>query len=146
MGNTGGADRLQMLVQTFIREFGLLDVSRTPCDQPLAPSQAHALQVLTQMEPCPQHVLASNLHLDKSTTSRLVADLVERGWVERATNAANRRENILQLSRVGRGIAAELAVASAARHTAIWDALPEQQRDPVLTALAALVAALQKEP
>jgi hypothetical protein len=39
---------LQHQVQAFIRQFGLFEHEHTPCNFPLSPSQAHALQVLGQ--------------------------------------------------------------------------------------------------
>jgi hypothetical protein len=39
---------LQHQVQAFIRQFGLIEPEHMPCNFPLSPSQAHALQVLGQ--------------------------------------------------------------------------------------------------
>jgi hypothetical protein len=42
-GGSPPAARLQQEVIGFIRAFGLLSNDQTPCGQPMAPSDAHAL-------------------------------------------------------------------------------------------------------
>jgi DNA-binding MarR family transcriptional regulator len=133
---------LQLRVQRFIRAFGLLEQDQTPCGFPLRPSQAHALHLLAQGEAVPQHLLAGELHLDKSTVSRLVDGLVNRGWVERAANPDDRREVRLMLTAAGRTVVAQLTAATAAKYRGIWERIPPEKRPQVVEALAVLNDAL----
>lgn len=135
---------LQRQVQQFIRQFGLLEKDQTPCGRPVPTSQAHALQVLAQVEGITQQALAAQLNLDKSTTSRLVGQLVEQGWVERAVNPENRREAQLSLTPAGRRVAAEVAAASLAQFQRLWDRIPPGSRAQILESLAQLTEALKE--
>ena len=61
--------------------FGLHKPDVTPCGQPVAVAEAHALMELTREEPLLQKDLASRLRLEKSTVSRLINTLQGRGWI-----------------------------------------------------------------
>lgn len=135
---------LHQEIQAFIRQFGLLHPSETPCGQPLPVSQAHALLVLGQGGELTQQALAGELRLDKSTTSRLVAQLAERGWVDKAVNPEDRREARISLTPRGRELFAEVSASAAARYRALWERLPPQKRSQVVEALALLTEALQE--
>jgi DNA-binding MarR family transcriptional regulator len=132
---------LRERVQAFVRSFGLLNQERTPCGRPLPTSHAHALQVLGQEQPITQQVLAERLRLDKSTTSRLITQLGERGWVERGPNPANRREVRLSLTPAGQGALESILQASADRYRAMLGRIPPEKRAGVLEALDVLTAA-----
>jgi hypothetical protein len=84
------AARLQQEMIGFIRAFGLLSSDRTPCGQPMAPSDAHALTEIVSDGGLTQRELVDRLRLDRSSVSRLVDRLAVRGWVERA-NGPDRR-------------------------------------------------------
>ncbi len=134
---------LQRRVREFVRAFGLLASERTPCGLPVPISQAHALQVLGESSAITQGALASRLCLDKSTTSRLVASLVERGWVVKERGELDRREARLALSAAGQTVLAELREASAARYHELLARIPPGKRAQVLEALDLLAAALE---
>jgi DNA-binding MarR family transcriptional regulator len=134
------AARLQHDLMGFIRAFGLLANDRTPCGQPLPPSDAHALTeiaagVLTQRE------LVDRLHLDRSSVSRLVDRLVGRGWVERVDGAADRRTVTLAATAAGQRVAADIARSRADRFATLIDAVPADRRDEVLDAIQVLTRA-----
>lgn len=135
---------LHQQIQIFIRQFGLLEQDHTPCQYPLSPSQAHALQALGQNDRLPLHQLAENLCLEKSTVSRLVTILVERGWVERSINPKNRREMFVQLTDAGHTVADEVYRSASARYRAIWQRLSDMQRAQILDSLATLNAVLSE--
>jgi DNA-binding MarR family transcriptional regulator len=52
--------------------------------------------------------LAELLSVDMSVTSRHVAHVAERGWIERLPDPADRRSRILRLTPEGRALVAEL--------------------------------------
>ena len=60
-----GSEALQESVSRFVRIFGLLDREQTPCEL--------------------------DLHVAKSTVSRLVGQLIERGWLQRESTASDGR-------------------------------------------------------
>ncbi len=134
---------LQRRVREFVRAFGLFASERTPCGLPIPLSQAHALQVLGESSQITQQTLALRLRLDKSTTSRVVASLVERGWVVKERGELDRREARLALSAAGQTLLAELREASAARYHELLSRIPPGKRAQVLEALDLLTAALE---
>jgi DNA-binding MarR family transcriptional regulator len=136
--------QLQAEMIGFIRAFGLLASDRTPCGQPLAPSDAHALTEVVDSGGVTQRELVDRLRLDRSSVSRLVDRLVARGWVER-TDGPDRRTVRLVPTSAGRAVAAEVAGARAARFAELLKAVPADRRDQVLDTLRLLTAAAQEQ-
>jgi DNA-binding MarR family transcriptional regulator len=138
------AARLQQEVVGFIRAFGLLSTDRTPCGQPMPPSDAHALTEIVSDGELTQRELVDRLHLDRSSVSRLVDRLVARGWVERADGPDRRTVRVLPTS-AGRRVAAEIAGARAKRFAALLEAVPADRRHEVLEAIRLLTAAARHQ-
>lgn len=136
---------LQQRVQAFVRTFGLLHQTMTPCGLALATSHAHALQVLGEQSPLTLQALAGELGLDKSTSSRLISNLVDRGWVERRQNPENRRELHLLLTEAGQRALAGILKTSRARYAHLLQQIPAEKQAQVLEALDLLTAAARKE-
>lgn len=88
-----------------------------------------------------QHDLAHRLRLEKSTTSRLVTQLVKRGWAERVPAAGDGRGVLVRLTPGGERAAGRLAEARTARFSAILDRVPAGERATVLRALELLTDA-----
>nr|WP_255603829.1 MarR family transcriptional regulator [Oscillochloris sp. ZM17-4] len=125
-----------------VRAFGLHQGDQTPCGTPVSVAEAHALLELSRHEPMAQRDLAAWLRLEKSTVSRLVAQLEQRGWLGRARDNSDRRVLLLSLTADGRRIAGELAAARRARFARLLAAIPAAQRDAVTLALTTLVEAI----
>jgi DNA-binding MarR family transcriptional regulator len=132
---------LQGRIAAFVRAFGLHQPDRTPCGRPVPASEAHAVGELDRDGPLTQSDLASRLRLEKSTVSRLVAQLTGRGWVRRAERDGDGRLVWLELTPEGRRAAGELAVARAARFADLLRNIPAEQRPAVIDALTTLVEA-----
>jgi DNA-binding MarR family transcriptional regulator len=140
---TPSGPELQERLTGFIRAFGLHQPDRTPCGQSVPVSEAHALGELLQHGTITQLELGRRLKLEKSTVSRLVGQLVGRGWVDRVTNPDDARSVQITLSPEGRSAAANLAAARSAKFASLMDAIPESERDGVLRALRTLTEALK---
>src|SRR5688572_20466722 len=82
---------LQGRITAFVRAFGLHQPDRTPCGTPVPTSEAHAVGELDRAGPLTQGELGRRLRLEKSTVSRLVAQLTRRGWVRRAERGGDAR-------------------------------------------------------
>jgi DNA-binding MarR family transcriptional regulator len=91
-----------MQVQQFIRLFGLLEQTVTPCGFALSLSQVIALQELEKATLSVSE-LAAKLRLERSSVSRLVDILVKENFVHRELNVKNRREVQLFLTDKGKG-------------------------------------------
>jgi len=132
---------LQGRITAFVRAFGLHQPDRTPCGQPVPVSEAHAVAELDRDGRLTQTALAGRLRLEKSTVSRLVAQLIGRGWVRRVRRDGDARLVWLELTPEGRRAAGELAVARAARFADLLRSIPPERRPAVIDALTALVEA-----
>ena len=126
----------QEALQRFVRNFGLHQPDRTPCGQPLPVSEAYAVAELHREGRMRQVELGRRLRLEKSTVSRLVTNLANRGWVRRHAADNDGRGVQLELTDAGAQAAARLAAARQAKFVALLDRVPDNER-------AALVAALQ---
>jgi DNA-binding MarR family transcriptional regulator len=136
---------LQDAVGRFVRSFGLLQPDRTPCGQPVPPSEAHALGELARDGELRQVDLVRRLHLEKSTTSRIVNQLTKRGWVERSPAPDDGRGVLLRLTPAGKQAAARLAQARQTRFQAVMERIPPQERETVLRALNLLTEAIDEQ-
>ena len=136
----------QEALMRFVRNFGLHQPDRTPCGQPLPVSEAHAMVEIAREGRIRQVELARRLRLEKSTVSRLVAQLIGRDWVRRVKHDGDARVVRLELTAAGSRAAGELAVARAARFADLLRNIPAERRPAVLDAIATLVDAAARQP
>jgi DNA-binding MarR family transcriptional regulator len=136
MSDVEEAAAAQEALQRFVRNFGLHQPDRTPCGQPLPVSEAYAVAELHREGRMRQVELGRRLRLEKSTVSRLVTNLVGRGWVRRHAADDDRRGVQLELTDAGTTAAERLMAARQVKFVALLDRVPDDRR-------AALVAALQ---
>lgn len=134
---------LQEHLVAFIRAFGLHQPDRTPCGRPVPVSEAHALTAVAQVEALGQLELGRQLCLEKSSVSRIVAQLVTRGWVERVADQGDGRASLLRLTSAGRQAFVDLARARAAKFDRLLAEIPEHELDAVLHSLDVLTKALR---
>ena len=137
---------LQEQVVAFVRAFGLHRGDETPCGRPLSVSEAHALMELRRRPLLAQNDLGTRLRLEKSTVSRLVAQLAERGWVERARDENDGRVLRLRLTERGAHVADEVDEARRRKFEALLARIPEEEQESVERALDVLVRALDDAP
>ena len=90
-----------------------------------------------------QQVLVEQLHLEKSTVSRLIKHLEQRGWVKRVRDLHDTRMFRLQLSDAGHKQASHLARSLAERHQRLLAALKPDEQEALAYGLSALVRALR---
>jgi DNA-binding MarR family transcriptional regulator len=136
------AAALQQQMVALVRAFGLHQPDQTPCGQPVPVAEAHALQELARAEPLAQRDLAARLRLEKSTVSRLVAQLEDKGWVVRDRSSTDARVLLLRLTAEGRRMTEQIAAARQMRFAKLLAAIPEEQRAEVVAALTTLVEAI----
>ncbi len=137
------ARSLQDTMVALVRAFDLHQPEQTPCGEPVPVSQAHALMELARDRALPQHELGGRLRLQRSTVSRLVAQLERRGWVCRDRHEGDARVAMLSLTTAGRAAADQLATARAAKFAELLAAIPDTDRGTVRAGLAVLVEALR---
>jgi DNA-binding MarR family transcriptional regulator len=140
------AAELRRLVQTFIREFGLLEQNQTPCGKPLPVSHAHALMVLLGWDPergaMAQKDLARELGIDKSNVARLCQRMEDAGHVEQVRSPNDGRARFLRLTKRGVEVAREVDASSRERFSSLLRAMPRDQHRTVESGLKLLSAAV----
>jgi DNA-binding MarR family transcriptional regulator len=133
---------LQSGVVAFVRGFGLHHPELTPCGVAISVSQAHAITELGDGDGLTQSELGSRLRLSKSTVSRLVGQLQERGWVHRDKGHPDDGRVVqLRLTEAGLRIHHRLARARRDRMAELLERIPETERQTVLHALKLLTEA-----
>ena len=132
-----GAEELSDSVVSFVRGFGLHRPDRTPCGFEAGVADAHALSELFA-GPLRQLELVARLGLAKSTVSRVVSNLVDRGWVMREPASDDGRGVRLALTAAGREAADRLRVARRRRMEALLDQIPIDRRAEVIDVLELL--------
>jgi DNA-binding MarR family transcriptional regulator len=139
-------DVLRVSIQRFVRSFGLLSATQTPCGVPLALSHAHVLMALLDRERrgerSTQQDLVRVLGLDKSNITRLCSKLVEAGQLAQAPVPDDGRAWSVSLTAKGRRLAERVAEASRARFDRLLAAVPPNERATVIRSLDLLNAAI----
>lgn len=138
------AYELEHTLAAFVRAFGLHQSEQTPCGVNVSVSEAHTLAELARTGGLTQGELVTFLKLEKSTVSRLVQSLDERGWLNKEAHPTDGRARLLTLTPEGSKKAAHIAKARRAKFEALTSALPKPKREAVLTALATLTEAVHE--
>jgi DNA-binding MarR family transcriptional regulator len=131
--------QLQDLFGEFLQTLGL----HRPDQVPTGFSEMFALMALSAEAPMSQQVLAEQLHLEKSTVSRLIKHLEQRGWVKRVRDLHDTRMFRLHLSDAGHEQASRLAKSLAERHQRLLAELKPDEQEALAYGLSALVRALR---
>ena len=97
------AAELQSAIADLVRVYQFRDRDRICCHD-ISVTQCYALETLVEHGPMRLSGLAERLFLDKSTTSRVVATLTKKGYVEQAPDASDGRAVTLRTTRRGRSL------------------------------------------
>jgi len=133
---------LRQASRSVVRELGFLQ-SRDLATS-LSHSQCHALIELEARGNLAQAELPGILQLDKSTTSRIVADLVARRWVRASTPRDDARARTLGLTSAGRAKVATVHREANARVERALATLGEAERAVVLRGMELYARALSR--
>ena len=98
---------LQSAIADLVRVYQFRDRDRICCHD-ISVTQCYALETLVEHGPMRLSTLAERLFLDKSTTSRVVATLAKKGYVEQGADAQDGRALTLNATRQGRGLCARI--------------------------------------
>jgi DNA-binding MarR family transcriptional regulator len=101
------ATALQSAVADLVRVYQFRDRDRICCHD-ISVTQCYALETLVEHGPMRLSTLAERLFLDKSTTSRVVATLVKKKYVEQGADARDGRATTLSATRQGRNLCARI--------------------------------------
>jgi DNA-binding MarR family transcriptional regulator len=132
----------QLLMDVF-REMGVHRPEQLLPGSSLSLSEIYALGILAERAPLSQQALASALSLEKSSITRLVQQLEQRGWVLRARDARDNRLRLLRLSEEGTQIADMVQQHMSEAHAQLFERLTPHEQEALLEGLTALRRALQ---
>jgi DNA-binding MarR family transcriptional regulator len=127
-----------------IRVAGLVQPDRNVDDTPLHMSQAFALHELDTEPPLSQQTLAERLRLDKSSVSRMAAEMERNGLLVRERDPDNRRVYRLRLTDRGRAAHRHLATAYHEQFQRWVAAMTAAERAALLKGLPALVRVVRE--
>jgi DNA-binding MarR family transcriptional regulator len=139
-----GVERLHELLMEFVR--AIEAVQQAIPGQPVTLSQALALHELDRGTPLSQRDLAQRLNLEKSSVSRLAADMEQKGLLVRERDPANRRFYRLRLTTRGRAYHTRMACAFHERFMSLVEGMTESERRALVTGLGAFVRAAHERP
>src|SRR6266540_139973 len=140
------AARLHELLMDLVRAAGLLQPDQTVTGHPVSLSQAFALHELDIDPPLSQRDLAERLRLEKSSVSRLAAEMERKGLLTRERDPANRRLYRLRLTEEGRALHLRMAATFQKQYEGWVSAMTAAEREALLTGLPALIRAIRRGP
>ncbi|MGH3320235.1 MAG: MarR family winged helix-turn-helix transcriptional regulator [Streptosporangiaceae bacterium] len=139
------SDRLHDLLMDLVRLASVLHPDQTTPRHSTPPTQAFALHELDTDAPLAQRDLARRLRLEKSTVSRLVAEMEHEGLLVRDRDPGNRRYYRLRLTDHGRAAHARMTAEFHGRYVRLLSGMTATEREALLTGLPALVRVLRNE-
>ena len=139
------AQVFQEQLMQFVRGLGLHRSDATPCGFPVSLAEACALVALTHNEPLSQRELVQALNLEKSTVSRLVVELIDRGWVVRERDTHDARVQLMR--RTPAGVTASDAIVQARnqRFGELLGRIEPSRRQQVVDAMIVLAEAVSDD-
>ena len=135
-------DWLRRLLRGVVRAGGLLEAHNHGGPH-MSLSETFALGELADAGTLSQQELADRLGLEKSTVSRLAANLERREWLVRERDPANRRLYRLRLTARGRDVAKRVGGHFRSFHATLFEALTPQERAGLELGMAGLIRALE---
>ena len=139
------AARLHELLMDVVRAAGLLQPDQTVAGgHPVSLSQAFALHELDTGGPLSQRDLAERLRLEKSSVSRLAAEMERKGLLVRERDPDNHRQYRLRLTDQGRAIHVQMATTFHKQYQCWVAAMTYSERAALLKGLPALVRVIHQ--
>jgi DNA-binding MarR family transcriptional regulator len=132
----------QLLMDVF-REMGAHRPEQVFPGWSLSLSEIYALDILAKRTPLSQQELGAALSLEKSSVSRLVQQLEQRGWIARDRDAHDGRLRLLRLTAEGAETSERLQQHLSAAHATLFERLTPHEQAALLEGLSALRRALQ---
>jgi DNA-binding MarR family transcriptional regulator len=135
-------DDIRRLLRLVVRAGGLLGPYECGGHQ-LSLSEVFALGELGESGTLSQQELGERLGLEKSTVSRLAANLERHGWLTRERDPANRRFYRLDLTAEGREFTREVGCSLQQTHTLLFEGLTPAEREGLAKGLTGLIRVLE---
>lgn len=137
--------RLHTLMMELVRAIGLGHLDLAVTGQSISLSQMFALHELDSDAPLSQRDLADRLGLEKSSISRMAAEMERNGWLVRERHPDNRRFYRLRLTDRGRHLHRSIGTTYHQQYIRWASAMDPTELDALLTGLEALVRAVRTD-
>ncbi len=85
-----------------------------------------ALKCITNIENCSARDIAQKLRLDKSQVARLVKDLIEQDYIEKAKDPTNYRCQVISLTTAGKSLHQKIIRIDTQARTQMCDGMAQQ--------------------
>lgn len=121
-----GAERLHRLTKELIRRYQFRDWNQICC-YGISISQSHILDALAEEGDLTMQQLAKRMYKSVSTMTRVVGQLVRRGYVKRRQNSEDRRVVHVSITPQGKAIVAAINRDLIQTQKAILQAIPTDQ-------------------
>ncbi|MGH8836970.1 MAG: MarR family winged helix-turn-helix transcriptional regulator [Actinomycetes bacterium] len=138
------AARLHESLMDVVRAAGLLQPDQTVAGHPVSLSQAFALHELDTNTQLSQRDLAKRLRLEKSSVSRLAAEMQRKGLLVRERDPDNHRQYRLRLTDQGRDTHQRMATTFHKQYQCWVAAMTHSERAALLMGLPALVRVIRQ--
>lgn len=140
------AQRLHELFMEFMRVAGMLQPEYPIPGHQLSMSQAFAVHELDTDPPLSQRDLVERLGLEKSTVSRMAAEMERKGLLVRERDPGNRNFYRLRLTDHGRKLHAGMAADFHRQYVKWVAAMSHSEIEAALVGLSALVRVMRADP
>lgn len=134
------------LLMDVIREMGVLRPDQVLPGWSLSLSEIYALNILAERAPISQQELGAALLLEKSSVTRLVQQLEQRGWVLRERDPGDNRLRLLRLTEEGARATEQIHQHMHERHADLFERLTSGEQAALLRGLAALRREMRAAP
>ena len=140
------AQRIHKLLMDLVRAAGLLQPDQTVPGHPVSMSEAFALHELDSGTSLSQRDLAERLRLEKSSISRMAAEMERKGLLVRERDPDNRRQYRLRLTHRGHATHVQMASTFHEQYQCWVAAMTRTERAALLKGLPALVRVIRQHP
>ncbi|MDP2891527.1 MAG: MarR family transcriptional regulator [Bacillota bacterium] len=137
------SSRLREYIRRIQRRLGLVDENGKSCCG-ITLSQCHSLVEIGRAGAISLVDLATEMGLDKSTLSRTVENLVQKGYAIRETDARNRRYVVIKLTEEGNSLFKGIEKGMDDYFDKIYQLIPEGKRAQVLESMQLMLEAVTK--
>lgn len=134
------------LLMDVIREMGVLRPDQVLPGWSLSLSEIYALNILAVRAPVSQQELGAALLLEKSSVTRLVQQLEQRGWLLRERDPGDNRLRLLRLTEEGARVTEEIHQHMHERHGDLFARLTPDEQTALVQGLAALRREMRAAP
>ena len=138
------AERIHELLMDLVRAAGMLQPEQTVPGHQISMSQAFALHELDIDSPLSQQELGDRLRLEKSSVSRMAADMEQKGLLVRERDPDNQRQYRLRLTDRGRDLHLHMASAFHAQYESWAVEMTGAERAALIKGLPALVRVIRE--